>query len=183
MKEKKTKKLPMKKRIGQTAKKTGIGALSIVGGTATAAGVGSLAPFAGLIMLGAGYFLGGKWQLLTVAGAATLGYGIAKAQDNRLDEGVKERFVTFKNDWIHAFYVDKLINKGESDFDSSDTTIGAIDLSELDHFDEKLKESAIKFQMGQMEEDSAPAIEMDDEESEEIDFAIIAEDELDFNDF
>lgn len=150
--KKSAKQLPMKKRIGDTAKQTGIGALSIAGGTASAASLGKLAPFAGLLMLGVGYFLGGKWQLLTLAGAATMGYGIAKASENRLEESLKERLVTFKNDWLNGLYIDKLINKPTDGSAVNGTSIGAIDLSEMDFIDEQLTDSANEFEEDQFEE-------------------------------
>lgn len=194
MKEKKDKQVPMKQRIGQAAKQTGLGTLGVIGGTGVAAGIGKFAPFVGLAMLGAGYFLGGKWQLLTVAGAATLGYGIAKSQDNRVSEGLKERFVTFKNDWMHTFYIDKLMNKRqpvELDADEIISGIGAIDTSALDDIEESIKESAVKFQMNQMEENENPLFletseeesEEEAEEQEEAEEFEIEDLEIDFNNF
>ncbi len=189
MKKEKSKKTPMKKRIGVTAKETGMGLLGVVGGTGVAAGLGSLgsiaAPLAGIIMLGAGCFLGGKWKILKLAGAATVGYGIAKAQSNRIEGTIKDHFITFKDNWLNAFYIDKLINKGEVETETEEPTIGAIDLSELDDFDERLKESAIKFQMSQMEEskEANSAFEFENDDDEELTFTMMDEDDFDFNDF
>lgn len=181
-KKEKSNKLPMKKRVVQTAKHTGIGLVGVAGGTGAAAGLGKFSPILGLILLGAGYFLGGKWQVLSVAGAATLGYGIAKSQDNRNEQTVKDRLVTFKNDWLHAFFIDKLTKKS----DTSDETIGAIDLSELDDLERKIEESAIKYQMRQMENealaDSFEAEEIESNDLEDADFTVI-EEEIDFANF
>ena len=183
-KDKKEKKLPIKKRLIDTAKKTGIGTLGVVGGTGVAAGFGKWSPFLGFVMMGAGYFLGGKWNILTIAGAATIGYGVAKSEENRYSAGVGERFTGLKDDWLDSFNFKKLMNKSEIDTDEIISGIGAIDISQLDDIEEKVKESAIKHQIREMDKMPDQIEMMDEEDTEEVDFSIIqGEEEIDFNTF
>lgn len=74
-----------KKSVKFSAMKTGV---DLVVGASAGAGLGALlgiwSPLAGFLMLGAGHYFGDKSGVLRVAGAATIAYGIAKAQENRV---------------------------------------------------------------------------------------------------
>lgn len=174
-----------KNNLKVTALKTGVGLVGASSGAGLAALIGKFSPILGVVMISAGSYLGDKSGLLAIAGAATLGYGLAKANENRITEStMKDRLVTFKNDWLKATYLDKLLKKGESD--EEDVEIGAIDSSVLDQFQERIKESAVKFQMSQMENDVLPNENSDEpgeDEIEEAEFTILPEEEIDFSNF
>jgi hypothetical protein len=173
-----------KKNMKVTALKTGVGVLSASSGAGMAALIGNFSPIAGLVLIGLGNFLGDKSGLLSIAGAATIGYGLAKAGENRTSENtVKDRMVNFKNDWLKATYLDKVFNKGETKEDGVE--IGSVDSSVLDQFQQRIKESAVKFQMSQMADSpSSDDFDTDDEEEiEEAEFTILPDGEVDFSDF
>lgn len=186
------------------------------------AGLGALggifSPIAGVALILAGHFLNDKSGILRMAGAATMAYGIAKAADNRMasqnqsvngislgsvTEGAKNRLINFKDNWLQAFYIDKLTGSKKESLPAEDQTIGAIDLSSLDVFEEMNKESAINFELSQrgeqvsfeeedefeeeMEMEDAEDFfeeEFEDQESEDLEglsYAIMDEDEIDFS--
>ena len=186
------------------------------------AGLGALggifSPIAGVALILAGHFLNDKSGILRMAGAATMAYGIAKAADNRMasqnqsvngislgsvTEGAKNRLINFKDNWLQAFYIDKLTGSKKESLPAEDQTIGAIDLSSLDVFEEMNKESAINFELSQRgeqesfeeEEEFEEEMEMEDAEDffeeefedqeseglEGLSYAIMDEDEIDFS--
>ncbi len=165
-----------KKSAKFTAMKTGVDVLGTAAvGPAIGAGLGIFAPVAGLIMIAAGHFLGDQSGLLRLTGAATIGYGIAKARSNRMRTGqnfvdsAKDRYIELKDDWMNATYLDKLI-KSDNQSETPVEGIGAIDLSELDHFERLNQQAAIDFETERvLEEDN------DDLEGMESDFEIIEE--------
>lgn len=170
-----------------TAIKTGV---DVVAGSVVGGGLGALfgiwSPILGLILIGAGHALGDKSGVLRVAGAATMAYGIAKAVENRsatteasvngvslgsLADGAKGRLINFKDNWLKATFLDKLVSKKEESTEEGDPTIGAIDLSELDIIDSMVEDSAINFEMQNIaNEDSFEDEDEDEEFSEEEDF-------------
>jgi len=202
-----------KKNIKHTGMKTGVDAVL---GTSTGAGLAAVfgiwSPLVGVILIGAGHYFGDKSGLLRVSGAATIAYGIAKASENRaavddasvngvslgsVADGAKQRLIDFKNNWLKAFYLDKLTKEKETATDDKkDATVGAIDLSELDSIEEMVKESAIQFELKNIKEEDdfdedefeededfeEDEFEQENEELEGLNFALI-EEEIDFNSF
>ena len=174
------------------ALKTGV---DLVSSTAVApaigAGLGVLAPIAGFILMGLGHYLGDKSGLLRLTGAATMGYGIAKAIENRngpetsLVEGAKTRLINFKDDWLNAFYLDKVFKAKEVAESTEDASIGAIDLSALDVFDDLNEQSAQQFEMQQALSDNQAenfdeTIQFDAEDLEGMNYSVF-EEEIDFS--
>ena len=158
---------------------------------AIGAGLGVLAPIAGFILIGLGHYLGDKSGLLRLTGAATMGYGIAKAIENRnapeasLVEGAKTRLINFKNDWLNAFYLDKVFKAKAETETTEDASIGAIDLSALDVFDDLNQQSAQNFELQQelsaeQTDDFDGAVQFDAEDLEGINYSVI-EEEIDFS--
>ena len=174
------------------ALKTGV---DLVSSTAVApaigAGLGVLAPIAGFILMGLGHYLGDKSGLLRLTGAATMGYGIAKAIENRnapetsTVEGAKTRLINFKDEWLNAFYLDKVFKAKEDAESTEDASIGAIDLSALDVFDDLNEQSAQHFEMQQVlsenqTENFDQAVQFDAEDLEGMNYSVI-EEEIDFS--
>lgn len=93
-----------------------------------------------------------------------------------ITEGAKNRLINFKNNWLQAFYLDKVIG---SKTPTEDPTVGDIDVSALDVFDDLNKKEAIKYELQriQQEEDSAndPLKGLEDEVNE-MNYSIIEED-------
>jgi len=126
-----------------------------------AAGLWSL-PF-GLLLIAAGHHFKDHSGLLRMTGASAIAYGVAKNVDFNnaakaakaagvsglagTTQGVKDRLKTVKDELLSAYYLDKIFKKKDSappagapatkmaEFDESET-VGAIDLSALDMFDE-----------------------------------------------
>ena len=187
------------------ALKTGVDIVSAAAtGPLLGAGLGPAAPFLGIFLIGLGQFLDDKTGLLRLTGAAAIGYGIAKSKSNRdsmtstaingasmgsIMEDAKQRLIDFKSDWLHAFYLDKIM-KPESTDTNTDLSgaIGAIDLSALDVFDDLNESSAEDFEAEQMSFDDQPQIQNNFEtqeifqnDLEGIDYAL--EEDIDFSVF
>jgi len=190
-----------KKNGKVTAMKSGVDLVLGIGvGTALGAGFGLAAPFIGPGLIVLGHIIGDKTGVIRIAGASMTAYGIATAMANRaaadaasidgvslgsVVNGAKNRFVQFKDSWMHAFYVDKLINKDtatEITTDKEEVTVGAIDMSSLDVFDQLNKESAIEYESNQMalenetEEDQFSFDQEEEFEQSEEDFSELEED-------
>lgn len=213
----KKKKYFTKKNAVTTAKGLGIDLLVGSAGAAVGAGLGKWSPVLGILMMGAGHFIGGKLELLRVAGAATMAYGVAKAMENdaaakatavdgislgSIAEGAKGRLLNFKDNWLKAFYLDKLVGKKEEESQEEKTPMGSIDLSDLDVFDDMNKQAAANFELQRIraEEEEEDYEDEEDEEYEDedfeteelleedleeelqgLDYVLIDEDEIDFN--
>lgn len=117
--------------------------------------LGIWAPLAGLVLFGAGHYLGDKSGMLRILGASATAYGIAKAAQNRsavreastdgvtlgsLGSGIKSRLIAFKDDLSQAFFVDKITGKKS---EPAPEGLGSVDLSELDVYDNLTRETAI----------------------------------------
>lgn len=181
-----------KKNVRNTAMKTGVDAVL---GTSAGAGLGAAfgiwSPLAGFLMIGAGHYFGDKSGVLRVAGAATIAYGIAKASENRaaaevasvngislgsLAEGAKDRLSNFKDNFLKAYYLDKITGKKK---EAVDATVGAIDMSELNAFEDLIKESAVRHELKTIqEEDSIDEDFVEEEEIDEYETEIIDDGEL-----
>ena len=167
------------------------------GGTIGAVG-GIWTPFVGLALLAGGHLLGDKSGILRVVGASMMAYGIAKAQENRAASeagsvnglgslsGAKDRLLDFKDNFLKAFYLDKLTKKKEDPAAIDETTMGAIDLSALDAFEDLTKQSAYNFELKRVleegeteddfeEEDIFEEDEIYEDDLEGLDYTIIDE--------
>ena len=170
-----------------TALKTGVDVLgSAAVAPAIGAGLGIFAPVAGLVMLVLGHYLGDKSGILRLTGAATIGYGIAKAKENRMMtnqnfiDGAKTRFINLKDDWMQATYLDKLI-KNEPPEENTIEGIGAIDLSELDAFDKFNEQSAVNFETQRVMDEDETFLEdeeFQEDELEGVEYEVIEEIDL-----
>jgi hypothetical protein len=135
-----------------------------------AAGLWSL-PF-GALLIAAGHHFKDHSGLLRITGASAIAYGVAKNVDFNnaakaakasgvsgfagTTQGVKDRLKTVKDELLSAYFLDKIFKKKETappagtpvakmaELDESET-VGAIDLSSLDMFDEFNKEQADGF--------------------------------------
>lgn len=171
--------------------------LALIGGTLHP----SVAPIVGVLTIGIGHYLGDKTGITQVLGASMFGYGLAKVMHkDEPDESVdgfagfadkaKRRLGDFKNEWMKAFFIDKLMPSSGSSSETEAATIdgfGAIDLSALDAIEESVKQSAISHEMNSMDEqedEEERLIHMEtsnDDFDEESEFAEIVEDEIDLS--
>lgn len=141
--------------------KIGADVLSAGTGTAIAAGIGKGSFFLGAGLVVIGRLVNDKTGLLAILGSSIVGYSVAMGKENSdngeedlsgvtlgsVQEGIKARFSRLKENWLHATYLNKVV--GESDTEdqeneSSDESVGAIDLSTLDQFEKMVEESAVK---------------------------------------
>jgi len=83
-----------------------------------------------------------------------------------MKEGAKNRLNNFKNDWIKALRIDKLTKSNSGH--TSNSSIGAIDLSALDTIEDTVKQSAVEYKMSQMDDDFDT---YDTDENELIEYA------------
>lgn len=141
-------------------------------GIGGAAGLWSL-PF-GLVLIAAGHHFKDQSGLLKISGAAAIAYGIAKNVDftnaakkaevngvggfEGTKEGIKDRLKIVKDDLLAAYFLDRLFKK--DDEKSTETksverdesaTMGAIDLSEMDLFEQFNQQEADEFEAGEAE--------------------------------
>ncbi len=191
-----------------TAMKTGVDLLLGVGvGTGLGAVSGIFSPLLGFILIGVGHYFGDKSGVLRMAGASAFTYGVARAIENRasasaasvegisfgaVTEGVKGRLVNLKDNWMHALYIDKLIGAYSTTTEKpEETSMGAIDVSVLDVFNDINRKSAINREMRRIESEGAARPIMsggrmeddqddddEDDDSAELNYTII-DDELD----
>ncbi len=212
MKEKKKKRKDGKKWLPkltkvkaiQTAKGVVLEGGSGLIGALGAAGFGKWGlAFGGLLLLAGNYVDKDIRHYFSIAGIGALVQTVAKWNENEaisddaaingvgfvaIKEGAKNRLLSFKNDWLKALRIDKLI-KPKAAIDSG-VSIGAIDLSALEALDDSVKASAVQFQMDQMEDEEGEnyaeyqndQIEFSEQgnELEEMN-GIYAEEEFDFN--
>lgn len=182
-----------KGKLGHSSVKMGVeGVTAAVGGCGVGALLGVWSPLLGLLLLGTGHYFGDKTGLLRITGAACIGYGIAKAKENRasasaatvegitlgsLATGAKERLIDLKDNWLQATFLDKLISKKSETPGVEETPVGAIDLSELDVFENLNKESAVKYEIKKAQKEEGFS---EGEILEGLNYALM-EEELDFN--
>jgi hypothetical protein len=164
--------------VGNTALKTVVDAiLGVPVGIAIggAAGLWSL-PF-GLVLIGAGHHFKDQSGLLRITGASAIAYGVAKnieftnaakqAAVNGVGglegtgQAIKDRLKTVKDDLLAAYFLDRLFKKGDSEtktaakmaeLDEDLSTVGAIDLSDLDLFEQFNQQEADEFEAQQAQE-------------------------------
>lgn len=181
-----------KGKVGHSAVKMGVeGVAAAVAGGGAGALLGIWSPLLGLLLLGTGHYLGDRTGLLRITGAACIGYGIAKAKENRaavtaatvegitlgsLATGAKERLIDLKDNWLQATFLDKLVGK-KTEVPVDETAVGAIDLTELDAFENLNKEAAVKYELKKAQEEERFS---EREILEGLNYALM-EEELDFN--
>lgn len=160
-----------------------------------AVGAGSLASaFMGKwsIALGAALLIGGNYVgkdakgYLRLAGASALAWGAANVyKDQEIEEeaavngvgfvavkeGAKKRLVNFKDSWLKALRIDKLIG-AKNEADEDDVSVGSIDLSAMEALDDSVKEAAIQFQMRQMEAAEQEQEDFENEEPDQLDYSM-----------
>lgn len=152
-------------------------------GAGIGAGTGKAAVPIGLLLIAGSHYLDEETGILRVAGSATVAYGIGKAIQNKNTievqdvQGItlsgeadkaKARLISFKDEILAAFYLDKVLKKKEESGE-----IGAIDLSALDVFDQNNENEAVRFELDNndvpdLEENFTP-------EAEDFSFAMIEE--------
>jgi hypothetical protein len=153
-------------------------------GAGIGAGTGKAALPVGLLLIAGSHYFDEETGLLRVAGSATIAYGIGKAIQNKNAievqdiQGVslgevgkaKERLISFKDEILAAFYLDKVLNK-EKAADAGE--IGAIDLSALEVFDQNNKNEAVRHEL---ESNDIPDLEEGfASDSDDFSFAMIEE--------
>jgi len=182
-----------KGNIGGTGLKS---VVDLVVGAALGAGIGASSGKAalpiGVLLIAGSHYFDEQTGILRVAGSATVAYGIAKAVENKNladQESVngfslagesskaKHRLENFKDEILTAFYLDKVFKKKEESEDlviDTNQSIGSVDLSTLDVFEQDNKNQAIQFELDNNGLDElSEDLEMDDED---FSFAMIEED-------
>ena len=106
----KYKKRTTKGNIENTLIKSSVDVVSAsVVGTSIAAIMGNKAPLVGILIIGAGHYLGDDTGHLRVTGASVLAYGIAKSKDYKSNsdlQSVSARLKNTKEDFLSAFNID-----------------------------------------------------------------------------
>lgn len=182
-----------KKWLPKVTKDVAIKTAKGAGMDLAAVGAGSLASaFMGKwsIALGAALLIGGNYVgkdakgYLRLAGASALAWGAANVYKDQeieeeaavngvgfvaMKEGAKKRLVNFKDSWLKALHIDKLIGAKN---DADDVSVGSIDLSAMDALDDSVKEAAIQFQMRQMEAAEKEGEEFENEEPDRLNYSL-----------
>ena len=197
-------KIPFLKRLGdetdtRTSTKlirSGVDVGGALAGGLLGAAIGKNSAFFGFGMLVAGDLVGDKTGLYKTIGSGMLVYGVAKifqgddgtanksVQGLSGTETVKDRLVKYKDELMSAFYLDKIFKKKSDDTTTTktvgDDSVGALDLSALDFFEDYNHEQANEFEINQgYEREALPDYSIsaapydDDDTDEDISYAII----------
>jgi hypothetical protein len=187
-----------KGNIANTALKSvvdGILAAPLGGAMGAASGIWSI-PL-GLLLIGGGHYFQDKSGVIRIVGAAAIGYGIAKALENKeasksasvnglgATDAIKSRLGNFKDEVMAAYYLDRIFKKDTTKSIESDGSVGEIDLSVMDIFDDFNQQEADEFaQSLQDGNHQLPEFGIDypTSDNREVAFGFI-EDEPDFSDF
>jgi len=182
--------------------RSGVDVGGALAGGLLGAAIGKNSALFGLGVLVTGNFMGDKTGLYKTIGASMLTYGIAKflqesdtanksVQGLSGTEGVKERIGKYKDELMSAFYLDKIFKKKTSGgstgstaaraAEDDDESVGALDLSALDFFEDYNHQQANEFEINQNYDQgalsdysiSAAPFDDDDDEDESISYAII----------
>lgn len=175
-----------KGKPGASAMRMGVEALGATAGSGIGAAAGIAAPFIGLTLLFVGNYFD-ETGIVKTAGAGMIGYGVANAMVNRagaksaavnglgeVKGNVKQRLIDFKDNLIHAFYIDKIISKkGDTDKEDSEKDLGSfpdLDTSGLDAFIDFNQELAINQAIDDVNNDvDVDLIDDDDYEQDDLD--------------
>lgn len=147
-----------KKNIGVSAMKMGVESVGALAGGGAGAIAGIASPFVGIALLFVGQYFGDETGLLKVAGAGMIGYGVANAVTNRdnarsasinglgeVKGNVSQRLVDYKDNLMHAFYLDKLFKKDGGSTSNDDLgSTPYLDTSGLDVFTDFNEQFAIR---------------------------------------
>lgn len=198
-------KMPFFKRLGdekdnRTSTKlirSGMDIGGALAGGLLGAAIGKYAALFGLGVLVTGNFVSDRTGLYKSVGSGMLVYGVAKVlQDGGTAnksvqglsgvEGVKERIGNYKDELMSAFYLDKIFKKKTDSTtaarmaDEEDESVGALDLSALDFFEDYNHQQANEFEINQQSSadysiSAAPydEDEDDDDHEEQFSYAII----------
>ncbi|PHR43391.1 MAG: hypothetical protein COA32_16225 [Fluviicola sp.] len=169
--------------------------VDLIIGTTLGAGVGATTGRAalpvGLLLIGSSHYMEEETGVLRVAGSAAIAYSIGKVIQNKeiasTVNGItlagettkaKTRLSQFKDEVLHAFYLDKVL-KSKSSGESSEVSngaseVGSIDLTPLDIFEQQVQEQALNYEM----ENDEP-FELEDSYDEQDEFEDEFDDEID----
>lgn len=187
------------KRTSTKLIRSGVDIGGALAGGLLGAAIGKYAALFGLGVLATGNFVGDKSGLYKTVGSGMLVYGVAKifteggtanksVQGLSGTEGMKERIVNFKDEFMSAFYLDKIFKKkttttgttaARSAADEDDESVGALDLSALDFFEDYNHQQANEFEINREASSdysisAAPYDEdEDDDHDEQFSYAII----------
>lgn len=176
---------------------TGIKTLvDVIVGATVGAGIGAVSgkqsKWIGLGMIGLGHYFKDESGILRIAGASAIAYGIAKHFENEElagtvqgislageSEKAKTRLTQFKDEVMASYYLDRIFKKADtiSPIETSTETVGAIDLSSLDFFDQFNQQEADEFEMNRERrsiENFDPTI-LPPNSTDEMSYAIIDE--------
>jgi hypothetical protein len=178
--------------------RSGVDLGAALAGGLLGAAIGKYAALFGLGVLVTGNFVGDKTGLYKTVGSGMLVYGVAKVltegetanksvQGLSGTEGMKERIGNYKDELMSAFYLDKIFKKkttgtgsaaARSAADEEDESVGALDLSALDFFEDYNHQQANEFEINREASDysiSAAPYDDDDEDDhdEQFSYAII----------
>lgn len=180
--------------------RSGMDITGALAGGLLGAAIGKNSALFGLGVLVTGNFMGDKTGLYKTIGASMLTYGVAKflqesgtanksVQGLSGTEGVKERLGKYKDELMSAFYLDKIFKKKSNGTtgttaaraaDEEDESVGALDLSALDFFEDYNHQQANEFEINQnYDREALPDYSIsaapydDDDDTEEIGYAII----------
>lgn len=169
---------------------------ALAGGLLGAA-IGKYAALFGLGVLVTGNFVSDRTGMYKSIGSGMLVYGVAKVLQDGGDtanksvqglsgtEGVKERIGKYKDELMSAFYLDKIFKKKTDTTtaarmaDEDDESVGALDLSALDFFEDYNHQQANEFEINQQSSadysiSAAPYEDEDeDDHDEQFSYAII----------
>jgi hypothetical protein len=183
---------------GNTALKSVVDVIAGVplgGAIGAASGIWSL-PI-GFLMIFGGHYFKDKSGIIRIAGAAAIGYGIAKAIENKeaaksasvnglgATDAIKSRLGDFKDEVMAAYYLDRIFKKDTTKSVETDGSVGEIDLSVMDIFDDFNQQEADEFTQSLQEGNhQLPdfGIDYPTSDNREVAFGFI-EDEPDFSDF
>lgn len=132
--------------------------VDLIVGTTLGAGVGAATGRAalpvGLLLIGSSHYMEEETGVLRVAGSAAIAYSIGKVIQNKeiasTVSGIslagettkaKTRLSQFKDEVLHAFYLDKVLKS------KSSSEVGSIDLTPLDVFEQQNHEQALNYEM------------------------------------
>ncbi|GAB5417609.1 MAG: hypothetical protein Crog4KO_25940 [Crocinitomicaceae bacterium] len=181
-KQKSNKKGSIKEYFKKNGKKMAIGTGIDIGGAVAGGGLGALvggkkAFWGGLGTIILGHLIGDKGRIVQSLGVGAAAYGLASVNPfdsntqqpvngtlGAADQGIKERLTTFKDNLLHATFLDKLIGEKSKNEDpnSEDASIGSIDVSELDVFENYANEQAYLQALSE-EQDNSDAMMLDQE--------------------
>jgi hypothetical protein len=156
----------------------------------------------GFVLLAGGHYFKDKSGLIRIAGASAIGYGIAKAIENKdasksatvnglgATEAIKTRLSNFKDEVMAAYYLDRIFKKepATKSLETEDGAVGEIDLSAMDIFDEFNQQEADEFAQLQAYDANIQLPEFgngytNSENGESVFGIIDSDDEPDFSDY